>query len=122
MANYNKTIDEFQKRIAKLNETKDKLLETVHKIGDEITYNAHVINLFAYHKDQIEEIIMNWCVKNKLSYNYFTHVEGPYFRVNINVNDGFNHTYKFIYIKYIGGRDFKEVKLRKKYVSYDFDE
>jgi len=68
MENYNKTIDEIQERIKNLNETKDKLLETVHKIADEITYNAHVINLFAYHKDQIEEIIMNWCVKNKLSY------------------------------------------------------
>lgn len=37
MENYNKTINELQERIKNLNESKNNLLETIHKIGDEIT-------------------------------------------------------------------------------------
>ena len=118
MENYNKTINELQERIKNLNESKDKLLETIHKIGDEITYDAQVINLFAYHQDQIGELINDWCKENRLRYNYYKHIEGPYFRVNI---DTIN-SYIFIYIKYMGNGKFKKVKLRKKNVSYDFDE
>lgn len=61
MENYNKTINKLQERIKNLNESKDKLLETIHKIGDEITYDAQVINLFAYHQNQIGELINDWC-------------------------------------------------------------